>query len=238
MLSENTIELVKSTIPLLEDAGPAITEHFYQRLFSHHPELQNIFNMSNQVNGRQQFALFSAIAAFAKHIDQPEVLTAVSERIAHKHASLLVQPEHYPIVGTHLLATLRELAPQAFTSEIEQAWSEAYQLMADLFIGRERQLYRQAEQKVGGWEGTREFSVAEKYAESSLVTSFIFKPVDGQPVADYLPGQYLGIKVMDGELVYAEIRQYSLSDKANGESYRISVKREAGERPGQVSNYL
>ena len=47
MLNEEQIRLVKSTIPILEAGGPAITEHFYKRMFQHNPELQHIFNMSN-----------------------------------------------------------------------------------------------------------------------------------------------------------------------------------------------
>ena len=40
MLNNQHIEVVKSTIPLLESAGPALTQHFYQRMFSHNPELK------------------------------------------------------------------------------------------------------------------------------------------------------------------------------------------------------
>ena len=66
MLTDKHIDIIKSTIPLLENAGPALTAHFYQRMFEHNPELKNIFNMSNQHSGKQQIALFEAIAAYAK----------------------------------------------------------------------------------------------------------------------------------------------------------------------------
>lgn len=238
MLSAQTIAIVKSTVPLLESAGVAITHHFYQRMFLHNPELKDIFNMTNQHSGRQQFALFSAIAAYAKNIDNLSVLTETVERVAHKHTSFFIQPEHYNIVGHHLIETLRELAPAAFTPEVEQAWTEAYGVLANIFTGRERQLYNQTEQKPGGWYGPRRFIVKEKIRESELVSSFVLAPKDGEAVVDYLPGQYLGVKVKPEQCDYHEIRQYSLSDKANGQSYRISVKREAGEVAGLVSNYL
>ena len=45
MLSDKTIEIVKSTVPLLAQAGTVVTDHFYKRMFSQHPELRNIFNM-------------------------------------------------------------------------------------------------------------------------------------------------------------------------------------------------
>lgn len=63
-------------------------------------------------------------------------------------------------------------------------------------------------------------------------------PIDGKPVIGYQPGQYLGIAVCDPHREFKEIHQYSVSDKANNETYRISVKREIGEIPGIVSNYL
>ncbi|OBP13169.1 nitric oxide dioxygenase [Rheinheimera sp. SA_1] len=238
MLSAETIAIVKSTVPLLENAGVAITNHFYQRMFRLNPELKDIFNMTNQHSGRQQFALFSAIAAYAKNIDNLSVLAETVERVAHKHTSFFIQPAHYDIVGHHLIETLRELAPDAFTLDVEQAWTEAYGVLANIFTGRERQLYQQTEQQQGGWYGPRRFKVQQKVPESALVTSFVLVPVDGEAVVDFQPGQYLGVKVKPANCEYFEMRQYSLSDKANGHSYRISVKRETGEVAGLVSNYL
>lgn len=48
MLSEKTMEIVKSTVPLLQEKGVEITTRFYQIMFSEHPELLNIFNHTNQ----------------------------------------------------------------------------------------------------------------------------------------------------------------------------------------------
>lgn len=238
MLTQQQIQLVKSTIPILESAGSAITEHFYQRMFQHNPELQHIFNMSNQHSGKQAFALFSAIAAYAKHLDDLENLLSMVERIAHKHTSMNIQPEHYDIVGHHLIETLRELAPEAFTADVESAWVAAYQVLAGVFIDKEAGLYHQNKNALGGWQGGRSFILVEKRIESELVKSFIFEPKDSLPVIGYQPGQYIGIEVEPNTSDYKEIRQYSLSGKANRENYRISVKREIVGTPGIVSNYL
>ncbi len=237
-LSTQQIDTVKSTIPLLESAGSAITEHFYQRMFSHNPELQHIFNMSNQRSGKQPFALFDAVAAYAKNIDNLAVLTTAVERIANKHASLNIQPEHYPIVGHHLLETLRELAGDAFTPEVEEAWTAAYQFLADIFIGREGQIYEDKRQQKGGWKDGRQFRLVEKRIESELVKSLVFEACDNGLVADYHAGQYIGIELNIPGQEYREIRQYSLSDAPRSDSYRISVKREIIGTPGLVSNYL
>ena len=238
MLSDKTIEIVKSTVPLLAQAGTVVTDHFYKRLFSHNPELKNIFNMANQDTGRQQFALFNALAAYAQNIDNLAVLKEALTRINHKHTSLNILPEHYPIVGAHLIGTLKELLPEQFTPDVEYAWREAYGVLADICITEEAALYEHSKNKHGGWAGTRQFEITNKQAESELVTSFTLTPVDGEAVITHKPGQYLGIKVKPEGAEYEEIRQYSISQKSNGKNYRISVKKELQPKPGMVSNYL
>lgn len=235
MLDQATIAVIKSTIPLLESAGPALTQHFYQRMFSHNPELKDIFNLAHQRSGGQPLALFNAVAAYARNIDNLGALAGAVERIAHKHTGFLIQPEQYHIVGSHLLATLKELGGNAVTDEVLDAWGKAYGVLADIFIGREGELYREKASEIGGWQGTRPFIIREKRVESELITSFVLAPADGQPVLDFKPGQYLSIQLNHPELEYQEIRQYSLSDTPNGRDYRISVKREP---QGQVSNLL
>lgn len=235
MLDQTTIAVIKSTIPLLESAGPALTQHFYQRMFSHNPELKDIFNLAHQRSGGQPLALFNAVAAYAKNIDNLGALAGAVERIAHKHTGFLIQPEQYHIVGSHLLATLKELGGNAVTDEVLAAWGKAYGVLADIFIGREREIYQEKASQSGGWLGTRTFIIKEKRAESELITSFLLTPEDGKPVLTFQPGQYLSIKLVHPELDYQEIRQYSLSDAPNGQDYRISVKREPR---GQASNLL
>ncbi|WOD08967.1 NO-inducible flavohemoprotein [Marinomonas sp. GJ51-6] len=239
MLSQQHIDTVKATIPLLASAGPAITEYFYKRMFTHNPELQDVFNMTHQKTGRQPAALFNAIAAYATHIDNLEVLTSAVMRIAHKHTSFNIKPDQYDIVGHHLIETLRELAPDAFTKEVEDAWVAAYGQLAEIFIKIEGDLYEERAAQAGGWKDFRRFKVVSKTPESDLVTSFVFAPVDGGNVIDYLPGQYLGVKVHPKGNEYEEIRQYSLSTAPNGKTYRISVKRDgAGNLAGVMSHYL
>lgn len=235
MLDSRTIDVIKSTIPLLESAGPALTAHFYQRMFKHNPELKDVFNLAHQHSGGQPAALFNAIAAYAKNIDNLAVLGSAVERIAQKHTGFLIKPEQYSIVGSHLLATLQELGGDAVTEEVLAAWAQAYGFLANIFIQREQQIYQEQAKQHGGWLGERLFTISAKHAESSVITSFILTPTDGKPVKDFIPGQYLSLKLKHPDLAYEEIRQYSLSDAPNGTHYRISVKREQG---GQVSNLL
>jgi nitric oxide dioxygenase len=51
-----------------------------------------------------------------------------------------VQAEHYPIVGTVLLAAMQDVLGDAASDEIIEAWKEAYFFLADIFIAKEKEL--------------------------------------------------------------------------------------------------
>jgi nitric oxide dioxygenase len=240
MLQPKTIEIIKSTVPVLEVHGEAITTRFYQMLFTNHPELLNIFNHANQKKGRQQTALANAVYAAAANIDNLAAIIPAVKQIAHKHRSLGIKPEHYPIVGENLLAAIKDVLGDAATDEIINAWAEAYGVIADAFIGVEQEMYEAAENQKGGWEGFRAFVVDKKTEESQVINSFYLKPQDGKEIADYKAGQYISIKLdIPGEK-NTHIRQYSLSDAPGKNYYRISVKKETAVNApdGVVSNYL
>ncbi|MGE7601505.1 NO-inducible flavohemoprotein [Peribacillus sp. NPDC097675] len=240
MLSQKTIEIIKSTVPVLEVHGTTITTVFYKNLLEAHPELLNIFNHANQKKGRQQNALANTVLAAAKYIDQLETILPAVKQIAQKHRSLVVKPEHYPIVGEYLLAAIKEVLGDAATEEIIQAWGEAYGVIADVFINIEKDMYDQAANQDGGWVGFKPFTVVEKVRESDVITSFYLKPADGDSIPPFLPGQYLTVRIeIQGEQ-YLFNRQYSLSDAPGKDYFRISVKKEkTGTSPdGMVSNYL
>jgi nitric oxide dioxygenase len=235
MLQQRTIEIIKSTVPVLQVHGEAITSRFYEKLFQKHPELLNIFNHANQKKGRQQAALANAVYAAAANIDKLETIIPVVKGIAHKHRSLGVKPEHYPVVGENLLFAIKDVLGDAATDEIINAWAEAYGVIADVFIGIERNMYSDA-----GWEGFRPFVVTRKIEESSVITSFYLKPQDEMPLAKFKPGQYVSVKMDIPGQENTHIRQYSLSDAPGQSSYRISVKKETGRGTvdGMVSVYL
>lgn len=234
MLSAEHRTLIKATVPLLESGGEALTRHFYQLLFSEHPQVRALFNQAHQASGNQSRALANAVLMYARHIERLEELGPLVGQIVNKHVSLQILPEHYPLVGGCLLRAIREvLGAELATDAVIDAWAAAYGQLADLLIGIEEQAYARNEALPGGWRGVRPFRVARKEVESEEIVSLYLEPADGGALAPFTPGQYIGLRVLlpSGE----ERRNYSLSARGDGRHYRISVKREAG---GRVSNHL
>lgn len=232
---------ITATVPVLRENGVLLTKYFYNRMFTHHPELKNLFNMGNQKSGKQQTALALAVLAYAENIANPMVLLPVIDRIGHKHVSLDIRPEQYQIVGRHLIASIQEVLGEAATPAIVDAWSAAYQQLAALMSGHEATLYQQKAATESGWTGWRPFIVQRKVAESNEITSFYLYPADGGKVTKHLPGQFISLRTFLPGLQLNQSRQYSISSEPNNEYYRISVKREMGQQldtNGMISNRL
>jgi|SRR5438128_8272703 len=234
MLTDTQRDIIKATVPLLETGGEALTTHFYKLMLGEYPQVRPLFNQAHQASGAQQRALANGVLMYARNIDRLEALGPLAAQIVNKHVALQIQPEHYPIVGACLLRAIRGvLGEEIATDAVIDAWGAAYQQLANILIGAEREVYDTLAAAPGGWRGAREFRVARKVPESAEITSFHLEPADGGQVLDFKPGQYIGLRlVVDGKEIR---RNYSLSAAPNGRGYRISVKREPG---GVASSFL
>jgi len=238
-LGDRTIEIVKATVPALEQGGTAITDRMYQRLFEN-AAIRDMFNQSHHgQTGSQSKALTAAVIAYARNIDNLGVLASRVERITQKHVGLNILPEHYHFVAEALLGAIKDVLGDAATEEVLSAWGEAYWFLADLLMAREASIYSRLAAAPGGWNGWREFTVESTKPESEVIRSFVLAPKDGQGVMRHRPGQYLTF-ALDVPGAGHLKRNYSISSGPNDQSYRISVKREArpGVPPGLASNWL
>ena len=237
MISAASRPYIDASVAVLREHGVAITTTFYRKLFAAHPDLGNLFNMGNQARGAQQQSLAAAVFAYAANIGNPGALGAVINRIVHKHVSVGIRAEHYPIVGQYLLGAIADTLGDAATPPLLAAWDEAYNALAALFIDAEKTLYAQAGIEPGQ---TRAVRVTEVTQQGVDVKAIRFVAADGAPLPEFTAGQYVSITVQfaDGR---TQLRQYSLSDAARGGDMRISVKREsagADTPAGEVSNWI
>jgi ferredoxin-NADP reductase/MOSC domain-containing protein YiiM len=76
------------------------------------------------------------------------------------------------------------------------------------------------------WRGFRPLRVSRKARESSNVISLVLEPIDGQPIAAALPGQFVVLRLGPASAP-ALMRSYSLSGGPGARCYRVSIKREA-----------
>ena len=89
-----------------------------------------------------------------------------------------------------------------------------------------------------GWKGFRNFVVEKKKDEGGGICSFVLKPEDKLPIPDFKPGQFLTFSLNIETEAKPVVRCYSLSDAANGEYYRVSIKKALAPRGTDFPNGL
>ena len=237
MASPKTLEIVKATVPVLEEHGTAITTVFYKNMFNQHPELLDIFNETNQKLGRQQTALAMTVLAAAKHLDKLAVLLPQVTQISHKHRALQILPEHYPIVGHHLVGAIKEVLGEAANDDIIDAWTEAYDEIADVFIQLEKTMYEQEM-----WEGFAPFKITKKVEAATDIAAFTVVPVNDDIDLSKLSlsaGQYITVKADPEDSDHLALRHYSLYSATSDKGIQFAVRRDnRNEHYGLVSNHL
>jgi ferredoxin-NADP reductase/MOSC domain-containing protein YiiM len=91
-------------------------------------------------------------------------------------------------------------------------------------IARKLELIHEKEAaKRGRWAGWRTLEIVNIVDESASVKSFYFAATDDKPLASYLPGQFLTIKLPSGQIRCWSISSWSRVTPPS--TYRITVKR-------------
>ncbi|CAB4256112.1 flavohemoglobin [Maudiozyma barnettii] len=241
MLSPATRTIIKATVPILEQRGTEITTTFYKNMLNEHTELLNIFNRINQKKGSQPTALATTVLAAAKHIDDLTPLLGHVKQIGQKHRALQIKPEHYPIVGEYLLKAIKEVLGDAATPEIINAWGEAYNEIANVFITVEKEMYKEA-----AWEAWKPFTVTSKELVASDIYEFTVAAEAGSGVdltkLPIVAGQYITVNIhptiQDNK--YDALRHYSLCsiDPTQGLKFAVKLETSKGNPEGLVSEFL
>ncbi|WP_280459280.1 globin domain-containing protein [Nocardia carnea] len=242
-LEEHHAEVVRATLPVIAAHIDDITALFYKKMFAARPDLlADLFNRGNQAQGAQQRALAASIATFATHLVDPALPhpAEMLARIGHKHASLGIVAEQYPVVHEHLFAAIVDvLGADTVTAEIAAAWDRVYWLMADTLVEFERGLYAGA--GVAPGDVFRETVVTERIDDPSGVVTFVVESTDPtRPLPDFVPGQYVsvGATLPDGA---RQLRQYSLVRAPGDGRLAFAVRpvaATAAQPAGEVSNHL
>ena len=126
------IELLEETFAAIAPRGDELVADFYERLFERHPEVQPMFAGADM--REQQTKLLGALATVVKSLRKPDELMPVLQELGVRHGELGAVAAHYDAVGPVLLESMAHIAGDAWTDEVEQAWAEAYELIASVMI--------------------------------------------------------------------------------------------------------
>ena len=122
-----TVTLIRESFALVEPHADELGRHFYATLFSGAPETRELFPVNMEV---QRSRLLRALVHVVQMVDQPDDLVPFLEQLGRDHRKFGVLTAHYDAVGAALLSAIKTFAGEAWTSEIESAWTDAYEIVA------------------------------------------------------------------------------------------------------------
>jgi NAD(P)H-flavin reductase/hemoglobin-like flavoprotein len=109
--------------------GDAVPSFFYATLFTSYPQLRMMFPMSMAA---QRDRLVSALGQIVSNVDRLDAVVPFLQGLGRDHRRFDVRPEHYPQVGEALLTTLAHFLGEAWTPQLAEDWTAAYQLLTQV----------------------------------------------------------------------------------------------------------
>jgi hemoglobin-like flavoprotein len=128
-MTPKQIQLVQDSwakvLPISDQAAAL----FYGRLCELEPSYRRLFTTDQEEQGRK---LMQLISIAVNGLPMLDTIVPAVEELGRRHLDYDVTEEMYGTVGAALLWTLDKGLGDAFTPEIEEAWTETYNTLADV----------------------------------------------------------------------------------------------------------
>ena len=121
------VQLIRTSFAAAEPHTDELGRFFYATLFLRAPETRELFPVNMEV---QRSRLLRALVHVVQMVDQPDDLVPFLEQLGRDHRKFGVFAEHYDAVGMALRTAIASFAGSAWTPEVEQAWTDAYDIVA------------------------------------------------------------------------------------------------------------
>lgn len=135
-MNARQIELVKQSWEKVRPIADVAGETFYQLLFEEAPGVKHLFKSDIKAQSQKLMVMISMVVS---KLDRLETLMAEIKALAKRHNKYGAQPEHYAVVGQTLIHTLKKGLGDQWDEETEQAWSEAYAILANTMISNQQE---------------------------------------------------------------------------------------------------
>ena len=131
-MTNEEIELVKTSWAKVLPISETAAELFYGKLFELDPSLKALFPENMAEQGKK---LMMMINTAVNGLDRLEQIVPAVESLGERHVAYGVTNAHYDTVGEALIWTLGKGLGEAFTDEVKDAWVTTYTILADTMKG-------------------------------------------------------------------------------------------------------
>ncbi len=123
---------LEESFDLIAARGDELMDRFYAGLFAAAPAVRPLFAGTDM--RRQKAMLLSALVLLRKSLRDLDAIIPTLGALGARHRAYGALPEHYPVVGSVLIASMADVAGDAWTPEYERAWAAAFDVVASAMI--------------------------------------------------------------------------------------------------------
>ena len=121
------LEALETSFDLVAPRGDELMDEFYARLFDAAPAVRPLFPADLH---SQKTMLLAALVLLRKSLRNLDAIVPTLRRLGACHVAYGARPEHYPVVGATLIASLAAVAGDDWKPEYESAWAGAFEIVA------------------------------------------------------------------------------------------------------------
>lgn len=125
-------DLLETSFDLVAPRGDELMDIFYARLFAAAPAVQPLFAGTDLQ--RQKSMLLGALVLVRKSLRNLDRIVPALRELGARHVAYGAEEAHYAVVGQVLIASLAEVAGDAWEPRHEAAWGAAYGLIAAVML--------------------------------------------------------------------------------------------------------
>ena len=126
------LDALETSFDLVAPRGDQLVETFYARLFATAPAVRPLFARTDL--GRQKTMLLGALVLLRKSLRDLDAIVPKLRELGARHVGYGAEPAHYPVVGCVLIASMAEIAGDAWRPEYERAWAAAFDVVAGAML--------------------------------------------------------------------------------------------------------
>jgi nitric oxide dioxygenase len=127
-MTPEQIALVQQSYAEVQEHLPALARAFYAHLFALDPEIEALFTTAPEI---QQAKFIDELNEIVWSVANLDAFVTRASDLGARHLAYGTRARHYGPVGAALLAALADTLGSAFTDETHEAWSLAYNLVAE-----------------------------------------------------------------------------------------------------------
>ncbi len=125
------LRLIENSFQTVAKQGELFVNTFYGTLFNEYPETQQLFT---DRAASQRKKLLLSLTTIVGALDNPDVLVPYLEQLGSIHQKHHVTPYYYEAFRRVLLQSLAQFLEPHWNEELEQAWGEAYDTVAEIML--------------------------------------------------------------------------------------------------------